>query len=156
MSTEVNRNDMILKGLQNAVSSIFVMMIGSEPVFKGTKEINSFSLSGDVAGVMYLPCERSGLIGCAFPEKLARTIISRMTGDNEGELANDDISDGIAEMVNMIAGSFKTQYPESGITLTPPISLIGQGCSLTWKVDHPSIVVEYEVEGGAFTVAASL
>lgn len=156
MSNEEKSNEMIQEGIRNAVSSIFMMMIGSEPTFKGVKEIVGFSLTGDVAGLMYLPCERSGLIACVVSEKLARTLISRMTGADEGELVSDDISDGIGEMVNMLAGSFKTQHPESGITLTPPIALIGSGCSLTWKVDHPSIVLEYEVEGCPFTVAVSL
>ena len=156
MSTEENKKDMIQEGLRNAVSSIFTMMIGGEPVFKGAKEIDGFSLTGDVAGLMYLPCERSGLIACVVSEKLARTLVARMTGTDEGDLVSDDIADGIGEMVNMLAGSFKTQHPESGITLTPPLSLIGPGCSLTWKVDHPSTILEYEVEGCPFTVAVSL
>ncbi|MCK5237312.1 MAG: chemotaxis protein CheX [Deltaproteobacteria bacterium] len=156
MAKEESKNEMIQEGIRNAVSSLFMMMIGSEPTFKGVKELAGFSLSGDVAGLMYLPAERSGIIACAVPETLARTIVSRMTGLNEEELGSDDISDGIAEAVNMIAGSFKTQHPELGITLTPPISLVGTECCLSWKVDHPSIVLDYDIEGSTLTVAASL
>ncbi|MCP3677258.1 MAG: chemotaxis protein CheX [Deltaproteobacteria bacterium] len=156
MANEESKKERIQEGIRSAVTSLFMMMIGSEPTFKGVREAAGFSLTEDVAGVMYLPGERTGMVACGVPEQLARSIVGKMTGIEKDELGEADISDGLAEVVNMLSGSIKTQCPELGFTLTPPISLFGTECCVTWKVDHPSIILDYDVEGSDFTVVACL
>ncbi len=156
MEKQNAKNQKLIDGLQGAVSSLFNTMIGLEPLYKEGTEADTFSLSADVAGIMYIQADPPGMVACGAPTVLARSIIGKMTGIAEAELEEGDISDGLAEMVNMLCGHIKTQLPELCINLTPPLSLIGRESKVCWKTAHPSIVLRFDISGSELTVAAAL
>ncbi len=156
MSEHIENNSILKEGLQKALTSFFDTMIGTEATYKEGGESQAFTLTADVAGIMYLKGDTLGMVACGVSNELARTIISKMTGIEEAELSNDIISDGLAEIVNILCGFIKTQYPQLAINLTPPLSLIGGQTTLYWKLAHPSITMDFDIEGSLLTIAASL
>jgi len=142
--------------LRSAVGVLFMTMAGTEPCFRETRSSDEFSLKADVAGVMYLAGAEPGLVACGVSEWLGRRIIGRMTGLAEDDISVKDLLDGLAEVVNIVAGHMKTQCPQMGISLTPPIALSGKDCVLAWKTHRPVMSLEFEVEGERFTVVAGL
>jgi CheY-specific phosphatase CheX len=142
--------------LRSAVGALFMTMAGVEPCFKELRRSDEFCMSADVAGVMYLAGAEPGLVACGVSEELGRCIIGRMTGLPRDEISGKDLLDGLAEVVNIIAGHMKTQCPQMEISLTPPIALSGKECVLAWKTHRPVMSLEFEVEGEKFTVVAGL
>jgi len=142
--------------LRSAVGALFMTMAGMEPCFKDIRRSDEFSITADVAGLMYLSGAEPGLVACGVSEELGRCIIGRMTGLPAEEIRDRDLLDGLAEVVNIIAGHMKTRCPEMGISLTPPIALSGKGCALTWKTYRPVMTLVFDVEGEEFTVVAGL
>ncbi len=154
MSAVAITNNRIEEILSFAVNSLFVTMAGTEPLYKRAEESDEFTLSVDVAGVMYLTGTRSALVACGGSEDLARNIVGRMTGVAQEELSSADIADGLGEVVNIICGFIKTQCPDMGIALTPPLSVSGKECSIIWKVHSPVVKLEFDVDGNILTVVA--
>lgn len=156
MEEQIDKNKILIEGLQDAVSTLFITMIGTEAVCKESRESATFSLSADVAGIMFLLTDPPGMVACGAPAGLASNIIGKMTGINESELGSGEISDGFAEMVNIICGHIKTQYPDMRVNLTPPLSLIAKESELCWKLAHPSVILTFDIMGSELTLAASL
>ncbi len=111
--------------LRGAVGALFMTMAGIEPCFREARLQDNFFITADVAGIMYLTGEEPGLIACGVSSQLGRSIIGKMTGLPEDELHDRDMLDGLAEVVNIIAGHIKTRWPETGIRLTPTLALSG-------------------------------
>jgi len=142
--------------LKGAVSSLFMTMVGTEPIYKNTRDSAEFSLTVDVAGIMHLTGAQPGMVACGASEDLARDIIGKMTGVDKNELTEREISDGLAEMVNILCGFIKTQCTAMDITLTPPVSVSGRECSIRCKVHRPVTILDFEVDGKEFSVVAGL
>ncbi len=156
MEAVANTDNIIEDVLKGAVSSLFTTMVGTECDYKRTRDSAEFFLTVDVAGIMHLTGAQSGMVACGASEDLARDIIGRMTGVAENELTEIEISDGLAEMVNILCGFIKTQCPEMEISLTPPLSVAGKECSIRCKVHRPVTIVDFDVDGKEFTVMAGL
>ncbi len=142
--------------LRSAVGALFLTMADVEPCFVEARRSDVFCMSSDVAGLMYLAGAEPGLVACGVSEGLGRTIIGRMTGLPQEEIRERDLLDGLAEVVNIIAGYMKTQCPEMGISLTPPIAVAGKGCALAWKTYRPVMALDFDVEGEKFSIVAVL
>jgi len=95
-----------------------------------------------------------GSVSISLPIETAEKMVSRMLGAN-GELAEDTLVDGTAELVNILAGSAKAKFCEDGGTpldLSLPTVIRGDG----FQIDYPSKTVWIEVpfssELGAFKI----
>jgi len=146
----------IVEGLRDTVLNIFITMIGTEPSYTGVREVGRFRISGDVIGVMSLSGKSSGMVACGVSEEFARKIVSRMTGIKTTEITAGDLSDGLAEIANMVCGGLKNQVLSTGVELSPPLSIIGTNSTLEWKIDHPAVVLAFEMDGMTFEVMACI
>ena len=142
--------------VRSAVDALFMTMAGTEPRFIEVRLLDEFFLAADVTGIMYLAGDSPGLIACGVSAELGRSIIGKMTGQPEEGLGERDVLDGLAEVVNIIAGHIKTRCPEMGISLTPPLALSGTGCALTWKTNRRVTSLHFDVNGERFNVVAAL
>ena len=115
-----------------AVKKLFNTMIevpfklGNPSLKKGnipTYEISSIiGLSGTVTGCVVINLSK----------EIALQLVSALIGDEVTEL-DDDCTDAIGEIANMIAGNAKTDFPSEGTTISVPSVVIGKH-----KVSYPS------------------
>ncbi len=64
---------------------------------------------GDITGLIGLSGPARGMVALSFPSGTAHAMVSRLLSLSEEETA-DSVSDGVAELVNIVAGSAKARF----------------------------------------------
>ena len=81
-----------------------------------------------------------GAVVISMKKNLALKLTTRLTGRTHTEL-DDDVTDAIGEIVNIIAGNVKHGIVEElQLILSPPIIIRGQGHSISWLAGGDTIV----------------
>jgi chemotaxis protein CheX len=103
---------------------------------------------GEVSGVMLLLGERNALMSLTMSKELCTTIISYMTGIEINDITDEEIYDGAAELVNMVAGRAKTILSSTKyhFSITPPFTIIGQDHFIVHKDKIFNIIKNYTID----------
>lgn len=106
-------------------------------------------IKGEISGVMLILGERNALISLTMSKELCTTIISYMTGTEKDHITDEEIYDGAAELVNMVAGRAKTTLSgtEYHFSITPPFTIIGRDHFIVHKDKILSLTKNYIIEG---------
>ncbi len=109
---------------------------------------------GDVSAVMSLAGEKKGAIMISFSENLARMLISSIMAVPEDDLQEEDIHDGVGEMINMIAGGAKARLgnSDSHFLLSAPTIITGSQHRVYQQKDLPCVVMVYKIDDFYFSV----
>lgn len=108
---------------------------------------------GDVSGVIGLTGDVSGTISVSFTENCIFNIVSNMFGDEVSEL-NDEISDAVGEITNMISGQARQELEVLGRNLQAaiPAVVLGKNHTITHITSHPIVAIPFDTEKGEFTI----
>ena len=108
---------------------------------------------GDVTGVMGLTGVAHGTIAVTFEEKCILTIVSNMFGEQMDRL-NEDISDAVGELTNMISGQARRELDEIGKVFKAaiPSVITGKDHTIRHYSDGPKIAIPFKTDGGDFTI----
>jgi CheY-specific phosphatase CheX len=89
----------------------------------------------DISGGMILSGERNALLVVGVSRKTASNLISYMVGMDAADLAEEELADGISELVNMTAGIAKIKMAECGtnFNLSSPFAVTGDNIRVTVK-----------------------
>jgi chemotaxis protein CheX len=103
---------------------------------------------GEISGSMLILGERNALVSLTMSKELCTTIISYMTGIEKNDITDEEIYDGAAELVNMVAGRAKaivsnTKYH---FNITPPFTIIGQDHFIVHKDKIFNITKNYIID----------
>jgi chemotaxis protein CheX len=66
---------------------------------------------GDITGLIGLSGMAHGMVALSFPTTTARAMVGRLLSLGDGEV-DDSVSDGVAELVNIVAGSAKAKFSD--------------------------------------------
>ncbi len=115
-----------------AVKRLFDTMI--EVPFKlgkpGIKKGNVPSF--EISSIIGLSGTVTGCVVINLSKPVALQMVSKLLGDEVTEL-DDDCTDAIGEIANMIAGNAKTDFPSTGTSISVPSVVVGKH-----KVSYPS------------------
>ncbi|MGK0465199.1 chemotaxis protein CheX [Clostridium sp.] len=119
--------DYLQESLTTAIRDVIETMTGLCIEEDFTREVCTIN-KGEISGVMLILGERNALMSLTMSKELCTTIISYMTGIEKNDITDEEIYDGAAELVNMVAGRSKailsgTKYHFS---ITPPFTIVGQ------------------------------
>ncbi|KNY29553.1 chemotaxis protein CheX [Pseudobacteroides cellulosolvens] len=91
--------------------------------------------STDISGAMILSGERNALFVVSVSRKTALNLISFMVGEDADHLSEEELSDGISELVNMAAGIAKIKLLDSDkkFNLSSPFAVTGDNIRITVK-----------------------
>lgn len=119
---------------------------------------NDFKIFGDISGLIALSGGAEGILGITFYWPLAQTIISRVMGVNEENINAELIHDGVAEIVNMIGGSTKTDFVgrPCHFEISLPSVIVGGGHQLGHPGNTPIAVLIFNVDGQYFALQVCL
>lgn len=108
---------------------------------------------GDVTGVLGLTGVANGTISVTFESACILAIVSNMFGEEMKEL-NNEITDAVGELTNMISGQARRELEEVGkrFKAAIPSVVTGQGHSIIHYTDGPKIAIPFNTEHGDFTI----
>ena len=86
----------------------------------------------EISGIIGLSGNVSGCVVINMSEKIALAMVSAMMGEEITEF-DDDCTDAVGEIANMIAGNAKTDFPGANNSISVPSVVIGKH-----KVSYPS------------------
>ena len=124
-----------------SVDNFFSTMLNCQ-CKRGDVGVSSSSVpSLEVVALIGLSGPAQGIVSLAFPVATALAIVSRMLG-TQLQVMDATVSDGIAEVVNIIAGNAKSKF-----TLDTPVKLglpsVIRGNS--FNIDYPSKATWLEI-----------
>jgi chemotaxis protein CheX len=114
---------------------------------------------GEISGVMNLSGDVEGFVAVTFSSQLARKIVCRMLRIQLGEETEDDMIDGVGEMVNMIAGSAKAElvHTKHSFKLSLPNVIVGGPHGLGQPRDGtPAMVIRFMADGDPFELVVCM
>lgn len=143
---EMNNPILLQKCLSQAVSDVFSTMVGLESCEIKERTVDPERSKGDITGVMMILSERNALLSMTMSKKNAAIIVSFMTGITTIELTDEELYDGVAELVNMIAGRAKALLVGTGyhFRITPPLTIVGENHFLLYKKNVSQLSMEFE------------
>jgi chemotaxis protein CheX len=109
----------------------------------------------DISGMIGLSGIAQGAIALSFPKAVALKAVSAMLG-TEIKIIGPEMTDGIGELVNIIAGNAKQYLSQYQLTISLPNVVVGRNHSITPPSHTPSIVVPFTSIVGEFAMEVSL
>jgi chemotaxis protein CheX len=139
--------DYLQQSLTTAIRDVIETMTGLSIEEDLSQEVCKIK-KGEISGVMLILGEKNALMSLTMSKELCTTIISYMTGIEKNDITEEEIYDGAAELVNMVAGRAKailsgTKYH---FRITPPFTIIGQDHFIKHKDKIFNITKNYIVD----------
>jgi len=140
---KLGESDFLQKCLAQAVFDVFETMVGITTCQVHTDSDNSRQWRGDITGVMMIEGGRKAMLYLTISKKNAGMIMSYMTGNDPLELREDELHDGVAELVNMIAGRAKALLAGTSdhYTITPPFTIVGLNHHIVYKKEVSKFIM---------------
>ena len=112
---------------------------------------------GDVSGIIGITGETNGTIYVTFDESSILKIVSNMFGEKMREI-NNEITDAVGELTNMISGQARKELEEIGKVFhgAIPSVITGKNHKLIPMTKGPKIAIPFKTESGNFTVEIAL
>ena len=120
--------EVLVKLFYGDVQDVFTTMVGVEDLLHLPLQVDPRNHFSDCTTAMVgFAGLFNGLVSLHVPNKLALSFTSSMIGMEVTEL-NDDVSDALGEIANMIAGSFKHHLSKDGheVRLSTPSVITGK------------------------------
>lgn len=141
-----------------ATSNVFTTMIGMKPK-KGDVFLKKSSdrLNYDISGIIGIAGEATGAIVISLPKAFALKVTEGFLGEKKTTI-DDDVTDAIGEIVNMIAGNAKQIFSQQGLRfkISIPNVIVGKDHAIATHRNTVSIGVKFHVGNDVFIVEASL
>ena len=116
--------------------NVFETMTDSAAEFKEVYFPKDFKVFGDISGIIGLSGKAEGTLVVTFYWPLAQKIIAQMMQVEENKINAELIHDGVAEVINMIAGSTKKDFVGKPyhFEISLPSVVVGSG----HHIGHPA------------------
>lgn len=127
--------DLLLKCFSNAIEDTVGTMAGFDMIDSG-EDLNESRIDGSqITGVMMLQGQRNYMVCASMSMETASVLVSYITGVPYFELGNDEVYDGIAELVNIISGRTKALLSDTEyhFQLTSPFTIVGENYFIIHK-----------------------
>jgi chemotaxis protein CheX len=143
---ETEKTIFLQKCLAEAVSDVFGTMVGLELCQIKEKAVTTEVCKSEITGVMMILSSQNALLSMTLSKKNAAIIVSFMTGIASVELADEELYDGVAELVNMIAGRAKALLAGTDYhyQITPPLTIVGENHFILYKKNVSQLSLEFE------------
>jgi len=112
---------------------------------------------GDVSGVIGFTGETNGTVSVTFDESCILKIVSNMFGEEMKEI-NNEITDAVGEITNMISGQARKELEEIGKLFhgAIPSVISGKNHKLETMTKGPKIAIPFKTDAGSFTIIVCL
>jgi chemotaxis protein CheX len=133
-----------------AVKKVFDTMI-EVPFVLGKPVIKKDGIPPhEISGIIGLSGDITGSVVISLEENIALELASALLGDEFTEI-NDDCTDAIGEIANMIAGNAKTDFPGKNNAISVPTVVVGKH-KLSYPKGIPIISIPCKAGKGELTI----
>lgn len=121
--------DMFISSLSETVSIMSGISLINTPLMEES------DYKGDIVGAMVLPGRKNALLVISTSRTSAEILVAYMTGIDISDQKDYELYDGMAEIVNMVAGMTKAKFEntENSFSLSSPFTIIGENIKLVTK-----------------------
>lgn len=133
----------------------FKTMVGTAVVPGKIKLKDNNNLTHDISGIIGLSGGAKGAISLSFPVDVALEVVSNFIGEPVTEL-NEDVTDAIGELANIIAGYAKKDLAEFNISISLPSVVTGRGHQISDAKDVLSMIIPFTFNGLSFDLGVAL
>ncbi len=144
--------------IQETVNT-FEVMLGVKPSAKELETKESTDGTYDISAIIGISGSGTGAVVVSFPEDVACKIVSRMLGEEITEV-NQDVSDGLGELVNIITGNAKrglVKYGFQDLSLSLPNVVVGKHRTVWRSKDMPCLMKRFfSSELGSFCIEVNI
>jgi chemotaxis protein CheX len=143
----------LAKIITDATQEIFETMIMVEVTPGEPTKENGQKHYCTVSGMVGLAGLFKGMIAIHAPDEVAKSITSSFLGMDVDEV-NEDVTDAIGELANMLAGNAKMALSQNGkdITLSIPSTISGEEYTINCALDTDRVVMPFTMGPGKFMV----
>lgn len=135
-----------------AVDCVFTTMLSTQPKRVGVKVSDGRAKGEVITSLVGMSGKVEGVVALRFPPKTALILASRMLGSHMTEV-NDEVTDAISEMVNMVAGSAKAKFDhDPPLELGLPTVVEGTGYKLKYPSKSVWLEVPFNSDAGEFSM----
>ena len=112
---------------------------------------------GDVSGVVGFTGESNGTVSVTFNKPCILKIVSNMFGEEMKEI-NNEISDAVGELTNMISGLARKELEEIGKVFhgAIPSVITGEKHKIMPMTKGHKIAIPFKTDSGSFTIEVAL
>ena len=139
--------ELFLSTINRYVPEVMQTMVGvmAKPGTGNSNAPQPSSLVG-VTGSIGLSGKVNGMVYTAFSYELAKCVAEKILG---GSASDQDVSDVVAELTNMITGNLKSQLCDTGFncSLSIPSVVKGDDIKVSAKTASVSVRNDYTLEG---------
>lgn len=142
----VNFINPFLESLVNVISTMANMEL--TPGKPGLKKDSQ--AKGDISGLIgMIGPQTKGSLSITFEQKLILEIMQNMLGENPG-MINDEITDLVGEITNMVTGGAKHKLADKGyeFEMATPIVVSGNGHCISHKASGKKIIIPFNTDHG--------
>lgn len=120
-------DDEILDAITKAARRVVGRVAGVEVVPAGSYLKKDYQLLGDICGLMPLKGYLEGSLAIGLSTLLARRLSAAMACCEEDAITDQDLPDGVGEIINQISGNLKTILSEQDKTVDIDLPVVQQG-----------------------------
>ena len=137
----------------------FDVMLGVKPESKELVTKESTDGTYDISAIIGISGSGTGGVVVSFPAEVACKVVSKMLGEEVPEI-NQDVCDGLGELVNIITGNAKRGLVKHGfqdLSLSLPNVVIGKHRTVWRSKDMPCLMKRFfSSELGPFCVEVNI
>lgn len=141
-----------------SVSELFTTMFQKSATRGNIGTSKSVGENQDVVAMIGITGDVQGSVAVAMSEQTALKVVGSLLGCDIDEFGSD-ATDGVAEVVNMIAGGAKAKLPSQGLSplqLSLPTVLRGKDFVVTYPTQSLWLDIPFESELGSFHLRVTL
>ncbi|MEM1331209.1 MAG: chemotaxis protein CheX [Planctomycetota bacterium] len=137
---------------QNVFSTMLQLPVDiGEPAMKDAK-----TPSHDVSGIIGMSGDVVGSIVLSFPKETAERVVALFVGEHV-DADSPDFADAIGELVNMVSGGAKAQFPdEKRVSISVPSVVIGSNHTVSSRSDAPCVLIPCNTDCGELTIEIAI
>lgn len=109
----------------------------------------------EVTGVIGLSGKATGMVVVSFSEPLALRAAATLLLSETTEI-DDDVTDAVGELTNMIAGGAKAELPEWELSVSLPSVVVGCPHSIRFPSNISPVCISFETDWGPLALEVGL
>jgi chemotaxis protein CheX len=157
VQAQTNIDAGLVNTLITAVTTVCTTMLGTNVSLKGIVPHADYQPTGDVSSVIGISGNNGeGMLALSFSQGVAAKLVSRLLGLAPDDLNDEDLLDGIGEMVNMVSGQAKTTLSDTTggqYRLSLPSIVRGENHQIGGRPKNcPFLFLEFDAEGETFVL----
>ena len=138
-----------------ATKKVFQTMLGLEVTFGDPVPSKLPHLANDVSAIIRMTGGVIGIVVLSLPVASAERIASSFVG-SPVDRKSDDFADALGELVSMITGGAKANFPEQLVCLSLPSVVMGEGNTVYQPSGSMCVSIPCRSSYGDFAVDVSL